>query len=156
MDSVILDDADAPIAIYRSEPPVVGLAKTAEESLHTKRYRPPVAVKTVPIAVVRDALAEPASIVGSTVQQVEVPRTWMTSIRLQKRPNLTPLYMTRAQVCSLTLGGEVRRVKVANESVCQAFAAGPNQLKLIGTGNGVTRLVVWADSDNADAPDPDA
>jgi hypothetical protein len=155
VDSVITDDADPPIAIYRSEQAVVGLVKTAEESLHTKRYRPPVAVRPVPIAVVRDALAEPAAIVGSAVQPLKSPKLDdfdPPSGAASGAAKLTPLYMSRTQVCSLTLGGEVRGVKVANESVCQAFAAGPNQIKLIGTGNGVTRLVVWADSDEADAP----
>jgi Flp pilus assembly secretin CpaC len=33
---------------------------------------------------------------------------------------------------------------VGDKGVCQAFASGPNQLKLIGTGIGTTRLVVWA------------
>ena len=151
IESAISDQAQPPIAIYRSQPTVAGPVKSANESLHSKRYRPPVAVKPVPIVVMRDAVAEPAGIAGSTVQQVEAPNLDGV-LRASRAAKLTPLYMTRAQVRSLTLGGEVRRVQVADETVCQAFAAGPNQLKLIGTGNGVTRLVVWADSDNADAP----
>ncbi len=151
IESALSDQAAPPIAIYRSQPTVTGPVKSANESLHSKRYRPPVAVKPVPIVVVRDAVAEPAGNAGSTVQQVEAPNLDGV-LRASSAGKLTPLYMSRAQVRSLTLGGEVRRVKVADESVCQAFAAGPNQLKLIGTGNGVTRLVVWADSDDADAP----
>lgn len=151
IDSVITDSSDAPIAIYRSKKSVLRVVTPAEESLHAKRYRSPVAVKSVPIAVGRDELEAPSTVVKSTVQRVDEfnPDGFTPSPALDK---LTPLYMTRAQVRSLTIGGEVRRVKVANESVCQAFAAGPNQLKLIGTGNGVTRLVVWADSDDAGAP----
>jgi Flp pilus assembly secretin CpaC len=52
--------------------------------------------------------------------------------------------MDLAQVRSLTLGAELQSVRIADKSVCQAFAAGPNKLKLIGTGNGTTRLVVYA------------
>ncbi len=60
---------------------------------------------------------------------------------------VTPLHMNQAQVRSLTLGGSVRGVRVGDKGVCQAFASGPNQLKLIGTGIGTTRLVVWAQKD---------
>lgn len=67
--------------------------------------------------------------------------------------NLTPLYMSRAQVRSLTFGGKVTDVEVGDKSICQAFAAGPNQLKLIGTGDGVTRLVVWAVPDRKPTTD---
>ncbi|MEM6471136.1 MAG: pilus assembly protein N-terminal domain-containing protein [Planctomycetota bacterium] len=55
------------------------------------------------------------------------------------------LNMERAQVKSMTIGGRLRRVSIANKDICQAFAAGANQLKLIGTGLGRTQLTVWAD-----------
>ncbi|KAA5543233.1 hypothetical protein FYK55_13230 [Roseiconus nitratireducens] len=55
------------------------------------------------------------------------------------------LQLARAQVRSMTIGGRLRRVSIANKDVCQAFASGPNQLKLIGTGTGSTELTVWAD-----------
>lgn len=55
------------------------------------------------------------------------------------------LHMERAQVKSMTIGGRLRRVSIANKDVCQAFAAGANQLKLIGTGLGRTQLTIWAD-----------
>ena len=45
-----------------------------------------------------------------------------------------------------------RRVHVDNQDVCQAFSAGSSELKLVGTGNGVTRLVVWADTDDQTRP----
>ena len=67
--------------------------------------------------------------------------------KLRKAP--TRLHITKAQVRSLTIGGHVRRIDVGDQGVCQAIATGPNQLKLIGTGNGVTRLVVWADTKNS-------
>lgn len=58
--------------------------------------------------------------------------------------SLTPLYLSRAQVRSLTIRGQLRKVSVDDRSVCQAVAAGSSQIKLIGTGKGQTRLVVWA------------
>jgi Flp pilus assembly secretin CpaC len=66
------------------------------------------------------------------------------SLNLGPDIKLTALHMNQAQVRSLTLGGSVRGVRVGDKGVCQAFASGPNQLKLIGTGIGTTRLVVWA------------
>ena len=55
------------------------------------------------------------------------------------------LQLSRAQVRSMTIGGRLRRVSIANKDVCQAFASGPNQIKLIGTGLGETTLTLWAD-----------
>lgn len=55
------------------------------------------------------------------------------------------LNLSRAQVRSMTIAGRLRRVSIANKDVCQAFAAGANQLKLIGTGIGKTKLTIWAD-----------
>jgi Flp pilus assembly secretin CpaC len=65
---------------------------------------------------------------------------------------LTPLYMKSAQVRSLTVAGELQDIQVADSSVCRAVAVGPNQLKLIGTGNGITQLVVWAKTDEPNQP----
>ncbi|TWU01075.1 pilus assembly protein N-terminal domain-containing protein [Stieleria varia] len=73
------------------------------------------------------------------------------SFRAQPSPPaveaVTTLNMSRTQVRSLTIGGQLRRVTVADKDVCQVIASGPNQLKLIGTGNGSTKLVVWADTE---------
>ncbi|MCO8123975.1 pilus assembly protein N-terminal domain-containing protein [Stieleria sp. TO1_6] len=55
------------------------------------------------------------------------------------------LQLSRAQVRAMTIGGRLRRVSIANKDVCQAFASGPNQIKLIGTGLGKTTLTIWAD-----------
>lgn len=144
------EEEESPAAVYGNAPVVAGPVESPEATLHTKRYRPPVAVKPVPIVFERQGEASPA-LAGSTVQSVE-------SFNLDgfvidgRNVKLTPLHMSRTQVRSLTLGGSVRNVKVADKSICQAFAAGTNQLKLIGTGTGVTRLVVWADTDDADNP----
>ena len=66
-------------------------------------------------------------------------------LRLPEGMKLIPLKMNFAQVRSLTVGGKLKQVRVLDESVCQAVTAGDNQVKLIGTGNGVTQLVVWAE-----------
>jgi Flp pilus assembly secretin CpaC len=55
------------------------------------------------------------------------------------------LNLTRAQVRSMTIGGRLRRVKIADKGVCQVFASGNNRIKLIGTGLGQTELTLWAD-----------
>ena len=128
---------------------------TPEPLLVQRRYRPPVAVDSPPIAIARDISSEAESISVPTVQSIETPMFVLEELSEQAKIEALPevaaskssaLYMTRTQVRSLTIGGHVRRVAVGDKNVCQAFAAGPNQLKLIGTGSGVTRLVVWADS----------
>lgn len=150
-----------------SEPVVAGIATTepvlqalptfsdptvaAEPSLHDTRYRPPVAVTQVPLGYQRSQ--ESAAIVRPTVTPVQALRLEEdTNDQAASSESLTPLYMSRTQIRSLTIGGRVREVKVGDQNVCQAFATGPNKLKLIGTGNGVTRLVVWADTDNGQKP----
>jgi hypothetical protein len=107
-----------------------------------KRYRPPVAVKTVPLEIERmlngSAIDAPARAVPefepSVKQSVSGSGTKLTALEL----NL-------AQARSLTVGGELRAVRVADTSVCKAVTTGPRELKLIGTGEGVTQLVVLAD-----------
>ncbi|QDT13094.1 pilus assembly protein N-terminal domain-containing protein [Stieleria marina] len=150
------DDAVAIPSPVRGTSPIVGRPASANStsvrallSSH-KRYRAPVAVDAPPVAI---TLAPSKGTIASTVssrasvkmaQPVNVP-----GVRKQvkrKAPELTKLHLTKAQVRSLTIGGMVRRIDVTDKSVCQAIATGPNQLKLIGTGNGITRLVVWADT----------
>ncbi|TWT70353.1 hypothetical protein Pan14r_26580 [Crateriforma conspicua] len=63
----------------------------------------------------------------------------------------TPLYMTRAQVRSLTIRGQLHKVSVNDKGVCQAVAAGPSQIKLIGASNGVTHMTVWASPVGSDS-----
>ncbi|WP_345687285.1 pilus assembly protein N-terminal domain-containing protein [Novipirellula caenicola] len=122
-----------------------------------KRYRPPVAVESPPLGFER--LVDQASL--GTVQPVSPPRLNETrdtsaghsfaSEVTQPTGSAIPLYMTQAQVRSLTIGGELRRVSIEDQNVCRAIASGHNELKLIGAGRGVTRLVVWADG-TPDAP----
>ncbi len=147
IDSVVGNNEQAPISIHRSRPMVAGIVEP--KPAKAKRYRPPVAVTRVPIELSSNStqsMVRPAA----PVHTVQAPVLTPTAPR--DHVKLTPLYMSRAQVRSLTLGGEVRRVEIADEEICQAFASGPNQLKLIGTGNGVTRLVVWADTDDKVQP----
>lgn len=113
------------------------------QHLQSKRYRPPVDVHPVPLAI--------EGVVAAPVFQVEPAFDTESQLvttdeeRLIAKAKVVPLYLDRAQVRSLTLGAELQKVEIANKDVCRAFAAGPNQLKLIGTGSGVTRLVVWAE-----------
>lgn len=131
-----------------------------------KRYRPPVAVQTVPGTVQRqDAVTSVNSPKVHAVPEIALGeiKTPPPAVDLQQAMRLdtaselrdkilnlgpdiklTPLHMNQAQVRALTLGGSVRGVRVGDKGICQAFASGPNQLKLIGTGIGITRLVVWA------------
>jgi hypothetical protein len=113
-----------------------------------KRYRAPVAVDAPPVAITNSGpqlLAESPQMARDAVKLAK-PVNVSQQPKQSKSNELTKLHLTKAQVRSLTIGGMVRRVNVANKDVCQAIAAGPSQLKLIGTGNGVTRLVVWADT----------
>ncbi|MCD0461574.1 pilus assembly protein N-terminal domain-containing protein [Roseiconus lacunae] len=59
--------------------------------------------------------------------------------------NQIVLRLRRGQVRSMTIGGTLRGVNIADKETCQAFAAGANEFKLIGTGLGTTELTVWAD-----------
>lgn len=134
-----------------------------------KRYRPPVAVQAIPGTVTRHSTiasnaspkvqAVPEMIIGDKKTQppaVDLKQAMRLDTASELKDNglilgpevkLTSLHMNQAQVRSLTLGGSVRGVRVGDKGVCQAFASGPNQLKLIGTGIGTTRLVVWAQKD---------
>ena len=63
-----------------------------------------------------------------------------------------PLFMKRAQVRSMTVEGDLRDIRIADTNVCQAVAVGPNRLKLIAAGSGVTEMVIWADTGDATQP----
>ena len=139
---------------------------TSGTTILRKRYRPPVAVQAIPGTVTRhNAIASNDSPKVQAVPEMVIgdKKTQPPAVDLQQAMRLdtasdlkdrslvlgpdvqvTPLHMNQAQVRSLTLGGSVRGVRVGDKGVCQAFASGPNQLKLIGTGIGTTRLVVWA------------
>ena len=155
-----------PASIVRTTPTANEGDITAEHTILKKRSRPPVTVQTLPTATERQPAA--SSVNTTKVQPVPdmvLDRTKVnhpsvdlhqamsldTASELKDRGlilgphvKLTPLHMNQAQVRSLTLGGSVRGVRVGDKGICQAFASGPNQLKLIGTGIGITRLVVWA------------
>ena len=128
--------------IYHSNARPSASSQSPSSMLSKKRFRPPVAVDAPPVAITKTAKAQPT--VKPALQNPIVAAK--VQVTKQAKPSLTKLRMTRAQVRSLTIGGHVRRINVANKNVCQAIATGPNQVKLIGTGYGVTRLVVWADA----------
>lgn len=161
------DESSEPIVAQQRRSPIVRPVPSPAEmspqtALSAKRYRPPVAVTNVPIAFDRqsdvlDTAHRSASAARSVVEVSEIESfadaideideaksAKVAVASTVSSSNLTPLYMTRAQVRSLTFGGKVTDIEVSDKAVCQAFSAGPNQLKLIGTGDGVTRLVVWA------------
>jgi hypothetical protein len=159
-------------SIYRGQRSViVAEPPSASTSLHAQRYRPPVAVMPVPSDYMRETTTESATSdpsKSSLVQQaieappsiIEAPPSPATSAESTSLPQaivdanvkLTPLYMKSAQVRSLTVAGELQDIQVVDSSVCRAVAVGPNQLKLIGTGNGITQLVVWAKTDEPNQP----
>lgn len=136
-----------------------GLEVTGDEgdaTLHARRYRPPVAVSTVPITLRGEASDNEIAAAASNPTVKSVAQVNLTPPKpeslLDPSIKLTPLFMKSAQVRSLTVAGELRDVRVADTSVCQAVVAGPNQLKLIGAGNGVTQLVVWAETNDPNRP----
>lgn len=135
-------------------------SKTAADSVVSsdQRFRPPVDVAATPLAISRNdspdeiTIIRPAGIRLNTVQLVE-DQPYLSSnshLAVPKNAPTTPLHLSKAQVRALTIGGNVRQVSVDNQEICQAINAGTNEIKLIGTGIGSTRLVVWADT--ADNP----
>jgi hypothetical protein len=71
-------------------------------------------------------------------------QTTSESTRSQRREPIV-LNLSRAQVRSMMIGGELRGLKIGDKDICQAFQAGASQIKLIGTGLGKTELTIWAD-----------
>ncbi|EMI17746.1 Transport-associated domain protein [Rhodopirellula maiorica SM1] len=146
-------------AAMRPHGPSINVAPEINQQARkpAKRYRPPVAVESPPLGYER--IAEQSS--PGTVQPVSplmLKGSRNTTSGHEFAGNVSqpagspiPLYMTQAQVRSLTIGGELRRVSIEDQNVCRAIASGHNELKLIGAGRGVTRLVVWADG-TPDAP----
>ena len=165
-------EATKPASIAHTKPSANKHDFTPEPSILKKRYRPPVAVQTLPGKAQRQPTANSVNtpkVQSVTAIVLDKPKSKHPSVDLQRAMSLdtandqkdrglilgpevklTPLHMNQAQVRSLTLGGSVRGVRVGDKSICQAFASGPNQLKLIGTGIGVTRLVVWAQKNDKD------
>jgi Flp pilus assembly secretin CpaC len=128
--------------------------RESPSAIHQRMVRPPVAVDAPPIAITRSADRFAEATFNAPVQPADRPELSASAIPAETLAVVGPvdtptLFMTRAQVRSLTIGGQLHRVAVADKNVCQAFATGPNQLKLIGTGNGVTRLVVWTHAADA-------
>ena len=121
---------------------IAKLVASPESNLQSRRYRPPVDVHPIPLAF--QDFAEAPELQIETADDSGSGAGVTQTQRLVAQSPATPLYLHRAQVRSLTLGAELQSVKIADKNVCQAFSSGPNQLKLIGTGNGVTRLVVFA------------
>lgn len=107
-----------------------------------KGVRPRVDVGVPPVAIERMSR-------GHGV--ISAPISHVTPVEPAKKANdmafesdhAIPLEMARAEVRSLKLGSEIRQVQIGDSSICAAIAAGPSQIQLIGTTDGVTRLAVW-------------
>ncbi|NNE01295.1 MAG: hypothetical protein HKN47_28615 [Pirellulaceae bacterium] len=144
----IAPEPQPPVAIYRSEPVLPApVANDRMSIVGQKRYRPPVAVDAPPVAI-ESATASAPTVQPALSNPMASAKSKSSLTAGSHKKTMTQLRLSRAQVRSLTIGGNVRRITVADQNVCRAIAAGPNQVKLIGTGNGVTQLVVWADTDN--------
>lgn len=160
-----------PAQAIKSQPAEPESKKSVSNQL---RYRPPVAIATPPLAVERPSDESAASIVRPTVttvvaleddsinSQIKANRgahsvlsrgvetdAGAASSSQWKRSAESPsehadLHLNRTQVRSLTIGGQLRRIEVANDQICEAIATSGNQLKLIGIADGVTQLSVWA------------
>jgi Pilus formation protein N terminal region len=128
------------------------------------RYRPPVAVSSSPIPLVRNESTEGIALIRPAVTRVEslnLEDAFPASASEQQRSSdvqvsqasaAVDLHMSKTQVRTLTIGGTFRRIKLADQAVCQAVHSGSNELKLIGTGCGVTELTIWADTGHGDVP----
>ena len=125
--------------------------------------RPPVAVVTAPVAFERGSVDPLASIVRPAVEVLQQGgtrkpladgtasglRSTTTALdrELAKQTPITSLVMELAQVRTLTIDAPLRDFRIEDTATCQVIQSGGNRLKLIGTGRGVTRLIVWADTD---------
>ena len=130
----------------------------------SNRYRPPVAVSTSSVPLIRNESTEGISLVRPAVTRVEslnlveTQPTWVGSANVRVQPQVVQasaaidLHMNMAQVRTLTIGGTFRRISLADQAICQAINSGSSELKLIGTGCGVTELTIWADTGNGQEP----
>ena len=138
---------------------------TRKAMLNKKRYRPPVAVTSAPLSLEELAKATETDSGSDRIKPATAPMLGSVDpsggVVIGKADPLSstaptgktiPLYMSRAQVRSLTVSGQLHQVNIGDQGVCQAVASGSNQIKLIGSSNGVTRLVVWATPTGAGAP----
>lgn len=82
---------------------------------------------------------------GASKRQSDSGTGSAASEATKSNQKLVVLQLSRAQVRSMTIGGQLRNVEIADTDICQAFASGTNQIKLIGTGIGKTELTIWAD-----------
>ncbi len=112
-----------------------------------KRYRPPVAVKSVPLEIERVASngAEDSPVHAAPNFEPNV-----VALANGIDRDLPTLHLCLAQVRCLTIGGTLQSAQLADTSICKIVESGSNQLKLIGTSEGVTTLIVIAESESAD------
>ena len=152
---------------------VEGLVESTESidsrtAIATHRVAP-VAISAVPVKlqnrgaeapenVNRQIQISPALMVGIESQDTignDASQSYaqqITPSRFAPQVKRVPLYMKRAQVRSLTVAGELQDVRIGDTSICQVVVVGPNRIKLIAAGSGVTELMVWAATDAQDQP----
>lgn len=151
----------------RSEPSVAPDVTASVVSIRN-RHRPPVAVTPPPLNIERMPVSEDVKLVRPAVKRVDAIALndgellagaskviAANSSQPLTQPDTTRavnLYMTKAQVRTLTIGLPIRQVQLRDQAVCQAVTSGSNELKLIGLDNGVTQLVVWAEASDAAEP----
>ncbi len=123
-----------------------------DSDLGSRRYRAPVAVEAPPVSYERTEMASASSAIDSKVMSASAPTlagvSPLESNQLGSDDLPVSLYMTRAQVRSLSISGELRRVVIEDQNVVRAMASSSSEIKLIAAGCGVTRLVVWATGDD--------
>ena len=159
--AVVVELPNQPVAKHTdADEELVEKPGAFESRVETVKHRmSPVAISAVPAK-----LQTPSSQEGTVDPAVQVHPSLAEAaqkggdpkppVQSQFAPHVqrVPLFMKRAQVRSLTIGGQLRDVRIGDTNVCQAVAVGPNRLKLIAAGTGTTELMVWAETNDKKSP----
>jgi hypothetical protein len=122
-----------------------------------KGSRPRVDVGVPPVAIARSANNSAISFAPVAKISPDVPVAGEIALANSKEADLRKanavsfestsvvvLDLKPTEVRSLVSKGEIRKVQIGDGTICSAVAAGPMQLQLIATRNGVTRMAVWS------------
>ena len=161
--AVVVETPSQPIeeSIDTQEVELVEKPGAFDETLHVARHRiSPVAISAKPVklespaqrTVIEGPVASTSDQIQAVVASNRTPSMKPKAERFAPHVKRTPLYMKRAQVRSLTVAGNLKDVRIVDTSICQAIAVGPDRLKLIGGGNGITELIVWAETNDEETP----
>ncbi len=116
---------------------------TDSEARIVKGSRPRVDVGVPPVAIERASQSK--SMDSTPVAQLTSAVT-KPSDAMFESGSPTIVELKRTEVRALNVDGEIRKVHLANSSICAAIAAGSSQLQLIGAQDGVTRMTIWTAS----------